>query len=120
MTEEAAHRQDLLDLQAQQAAELAEQKERDLSARLESLSASIKKRKMVAGAPVKGALRAQKGGEKGRERQVSRGLEGFVFRAVKRRKVDREEEEDIDPELQELLSRVKGVGPKGGSVVKIF
>ncbi|KAL8721870.1 MAG: hypothetical protein Q9225_001548, partial [Loekoesia sp. 1 TL-2023] len=112
--EEKALHQDLLDLQAQQAHDIAEQKERDLAARLESLSASVKKRKLEARMKVVGD------GDRVEERKVSRGLENFVFRTVKRKKVGGEGE-DIDPELQELLSRVKGVARRGGrSVVKIF
>ncbi|KAL9028814.1 MAG: hypothetical protein Q9196_002875 [Gyalolechia fulgens] len=107
--EEKALRQDLLELQAQQANEIAEQNERDIAARLEALSASVTKRKLECGMKV-----VRNGeGDLGKERRVGKGLENFVFRTVKKRKIGggnaRAEEEDIDPELQELLSQVKGV-----------
>ncbi|KAL8940713.1 MAG: hypothetical protein Q9216_002663 [Gyalolechia sp. 2 TL-2023] len=114
--EEKALRKDLLELQAQQASEIAEQTERDLAARLESLSASVKKRKLQS------RIKAgeEGGGEERKERKVGKGLDNFVFRTVKKRKGGGEEE-DIDPELQALLSRVKGVGVGGGgSLVGIF
>lgn len=109
--EEKALRKDLLKLQAQQASEIAEQKDRDLAARLESLSASVRKRKLESRMEV-----GRNQDEERKERRVGKGLERFVFRTVKKRKIggDRGGEEDIDPELQELLSRVKGVGGRGG------
>ena len=114
--EEQSLRKDLIDLQAQQAREMEEQKERDLAARLESLSASVKKRKLAAS-----LMPAGTGGRE-KERRVGSGWEKFVFRTVKRKKLEREEEEEaIDPELQDLLSNVKGVANKGGgSVMKLF
>lgn len=126
--EEKALRADLQELHAQQARELAEQKQRDLAARLESLSASVKKRKMEARSnsnlnmkairPIENGLGD---GQRGRERTVSKGLENFVFRTVgksKRTVGGGDGVDDIDPELQALLSRVKGVN--AGGVVGVF
>lgn len=125
--EELALRADLQELHAQQAHELAEQKQRDLAARLESLSRSVKKRKMES--RMKGMSDRDRDGareKKGEERRVGRGLENFVFRTAgkgKRKVVDGGGEDDIDPELQALLSRVKGVsagGVGGAGLMGVF
>ncbi|KAL9602446.1 MAG: hypothetical protein Q9219_001870 [cf. Caloplaca sp. 3 TL-2023] len=106
--EEAAFRHDLRALQAQQAHELAEQKERDRAARLEVLSLNQRRQEETK----KRAPEETEVNVKTKERMISlgKGKDLFVFRSVKRRKVEDEDKEEIDPELQALLSKVKGVG----------
>lgn len=119
LTEEQALQHDLNLLRSQRAAELAEQRERDVQTRLETLSASVRKRKAEMGAKMLGRA---KDGVRGGE--VRKGLlDGFVFSRVVARKGDAVVGggDEIDPELQELLSRVKGKdGKGGGGVVGIF
>ncbi|KAL9005004.1 MAG: hypothetical protein Q9188_002218, partial [Gyalolechia gomerana] len=67
--EEKALRKDLLKLQAQQASEIAEQKDRDLAARLESLSASVRKRKLES------RMEVGRNQDERKERRVGKGLE---------------------------------------------
>ncbi|KAL8918114.1 MAG: hypothetical protein Q9208_007556 [Pyrenodesmia sp. 3 TL-2023] len=110
--------------------------EADIQARLASLSASVKKRKAEMGARMINAPPPPPSTSAPASRAVAAkpqrgGLEGFVFSRVKakRRKVLGAEEEEaggrrsdegdeLDPGLQALLSRVKGVG--GGGVVRTF
>ncbi|KAL8721200.1 MAG: hypothetical protein Q9181_007759, partial [Wetmoreana brouardii] len=84
---------DLRTLHAQRAAEIAEQKERDLQSRLESLSASIKKRRtdkpMAANArKLNGDRLLNTDTEMTRKEKVKRPgreLEGFLFKRVERK-----------------------------------
>ncbi|KAL8687886.1 MAG: hypothetical protein Q9218_006066 [Villophora microphyllina] len=123
LVEENANHQKL-HVPKEQDREAAEAKEQDLNARLEALSASVKKRRVEAA-----RIRKTSGDRmlniESKEKKVSRGLENFVFSKVGRKakaKVTAEGEE-IDPELQGLFDQVKGIsrgGAGGVGVLKIF
>ncbi|KAL8965100.1 MAG: hypothetical protein Q9197_006674 [Variospora fuerteventurae] len=84
------------------------QKPTNLQHPIHTLSASVKRRKMEAKDFDNAAVAAAAAAGKSRPR---RGLEGFVFsRVAKRKGGGGREEEAINPILQDLLSKVKGLG----------
>lgn len=112
--EELSLTQDLHDLHAQRAEEMAEQKERDLQVRLTALRAGAKKkRKLEVDDDDDDGGKAVKKQQQQRAVVGGGGLEGFVFNRVAsrgaRKRVVSGRDDEIDPELQELLSKVKGV-----------
>ena len=130
INDSASHETDLASLRASQAADLAELKERETTARLAALSESVRKRKLEARARTDRMLSSDSHSNLAerknddvmeRRREASKGLEGFVFQRVERKGRNKAVvgggEEEIDPELQRMLSQVRGVQ---GGVVKIF